>query len=176
MTVLGASVALYASYGLKRVYYAAFSPTGHPSARLPTTPTPLLREHRLYQADWLLRYYGFSLPEIGAAMPSGMLDLAIDPKLAWALAHREAFPVDVNTAPRELLLRIPGLGTRTVDRIIASRRSGALRLADIARLRGALSRARPFIIAADWHPGGTLDDGRLRQKLAPQPAQLSLFG
>src|SRR5215218_1924712 len=126
MTVLDASVSLYASYGLKRVYYAAFSPTGHPSAQLPTTATPLLREHRLYQADWLLRFYGFSLPEIRSATPSGMLDLAIDPKFAWALAHRGVFPVDVNSAPRELLLRVPGLGTRTVDRIIASRRSGAL--------------------------------------------------
>jgi putative DNA modification/repair radical SAM protein len=175
LDILGASTALYASYNLKRVYYAAFSPTGHPSAHLPQTPAPLIREHRLYQADWLMRFYGFALPEIEAAAPGGMLDPAIDPKLAWALRHRDAFPVDINTAARERLLRVPGLGTRAVDRIVASRRSGALRLADVARLSGAISRARRFIITADWHPGRTLDDVRLRQKLAPPPRQLSLF-
>jgi putative DNA modification/repair radical SAM protein len=174
--ILGASAALYASYGLKRVYYSAFSPTGHPSARLPTVATPLMREHRLYQADWLLRFYGFSLPELDAAAPAGMFDLAIDPKLAWALQHRSDFPVDVNTAPRERLLRVPGLGTRAVDRIIASRRTGVLRLDDVARLTAAISRARPFIVAADWQPGATLDDARLRQRLLRKPAQLSLFG
>jgi putative DNA modification/repair radical SAM protein len=175
LAILNTSVSLYASYGLKRVYYSAFSPTGHPSAQLPPVATPLLREHRLYQADWLLRFYDFSLADLDAAAPAGMLDLAIDPKLAWALAHRAAFPVDVNTAAREALLRVPGLGTRAVDRIIASRRSGALRLDDVARLSGALSRARPFIIAADYHPGRLLDDARLRGKLAPRPMQLSLF-
>lgn len=173
--ILGASAALYASYGLKRVYYSAFSPTGHPSARLPTVATPLLREHRLYQADWLLRFYGFSLSELDAAAPSGMFDLAIDPKLAWALQHRSDFPVDVNTAPRERLLRVPGLGTRAVDRIVASRRTGKLRLDDVARLTASISRARPFITTVDWQPGPTLDDTRLRHKLERQPAQLSLF-
>jgi putative DNA modification/repair radical SAM protein len=176
VSILQSSTSLYASYGLKRVYYAAFSPTGHPSSALPDQPTPLLREHRLYQADWLLRFYGFSMPELSASAPAGMLDLAIDPKLAWALAHRGQFPVDVNRAPRELLLRVPGLGVRAVDRIIASRRSGALRLDDIARLTGALRRARPFIIAADHHPGATLDGAALRARLAPPPEQLSLFG
>jgi putative DNA modification/repair radical SAM protein len=173
--ILGASEALYASYNLKRVYYSAFSPTGHPSARLPTVATPLLREHRLYQADWLLRFYGFSLPELNAAAPSGMLDLAMDPKLAWALEHRGSFPVDVNTAPRERLLRVPGLGTRAVDRIIASRVTGALRLEDVARLTAAISRARPFIVTADYHPASSLDDIRLRQRLKHKSAQLSLF-
>jgi predicted DNA-binding helix-hairpin-helix protein len=173
--ILSASAALYASYGLKRVYYSAFSPTGHPSARLPTVATPLLREHRLYQADWLMRFYGFSLSELDAAAPSGMFDLAIDPKLAWALQHRSDFPVDVNTAPRERLLRVPGLGTRAVDRIIASRRTGRLRLDDVARLTPAMSRARPFIMTVDWQPGPALDDARLRQKFEPKPAQLPLF-
>jgi putative DNA modification/repair radical SAM protein len=175
VSILEASTSLYASYRLKRVYYAAFSPTGHPSALLPQMPAPLMREHRLYQADWLLRYYGFALPELAAATPSGMLDLTIDPKLAWALSHRAAFPIDVNTAAREQLLRVPGLGTRAVERIIASRRTGALRLADLARLTGAIARARPFIIALDWHPGRSLDQERLRARLAPAPQQLSLF-
>ena len=169
LTILNSSASLYASYGLKRVYYAAFSPTGHPSARLPHVATPLMREHRLYQADWLLRFYGFSLPELHSAAPDGMLDLGIDPKLAWALAHRGSFPVDVNTAAREMLLRVPGFGTRAVDRILASRRSGALRLDDVARVAGAVSRARPFIVTADYHPGRALDHAGLRAKLAPRP-------
>jgi predicted DNA-binding helix-hairpin-helix protein len=176
LAVLGASTSLYASYGLKRVYYAAFSPTGHPSARLPQVATPLIREHRLYQADWLLRFYGFELDDLAAAAPSGMLKTDIDPKLAWALEHRGRFPVDVNRAGREMLLRVPGLGTRAVDRIIASRRNGRLRLDDVARLSGALARARPFIVTVDWRPTALLDDAHLRRKLAPSPVQLPLFG
>ncbi len=105
-----------------------------------------------------------------------MLRSDVDPKLAWALAHRGEFPVNVNRAPREMLLRVPGLGTRAVDRILSSRRSGALRLADVGRLSGALSRARPFIVAADWRPTHVLDDAHLRRKLAPPPVQLNLFG
>jgi len=175
VAILGTSATLYASYHLKRVYYSAFSPTGHPSAALPTLATPLVREHRLYQADWLLRFYGFNLDEISAATSSGMLDLNIDPKLAWALGHRGSFPVDVNRAPRELLLRVPGLGTRAVNRILAARRSGPLRLDDIARMSGAVGRARPFIITADWRPTAIIDGERLRARLAPPPRQLSLF-
>lgn len=175
LAILGASTALYASYGLRRVYYSAFSPTLHPAPQLARTPTPLIREHRLYQADWLLRFYGFSLGDVTAAAPGGMLDHAIDPKLAWALAHREAFPVDVNTAPREALLRVPGLGTRSVDRILASRRTGRLTLPDVARLSAAIKRARPFIVTADYHPGRALDAANLRQRLTPPPAQLALL-
>ena len=176
IAILNASASLYASYGLKRVYYAAFSPTGHPSAQLPQAATPLMREHRLYQADWLLRFYGFSLRDLAAAAPSGMLRSDIDPKLAWALEHREHFPVDVNCADRETLLRVPGLGTRAVDRIIAARRLGKLRLDNILRLSGALARARPFIVTVDWRPTALLDDAHLRRRLAPQPVQLALFG
>ena len=176
IAILNASASLYASYGLKRVYYAAFSPTGHPSAQLPQAATPLMREHRLYQADWLLRFYGFSLRDLAAAAPSGMLRSDIDPKLAWALEHREHFPVDVNCADRETLLRVPGVGIRAVDRIIAARRLGKLRLDDILRLSGALARARPFIVTVDWRPTALLDDAHLRRRLAPQPVQLALFG
>ncbi len=176
IAILNASASLYASYGLKRVYYAAFSPTGHPSAQLPQTATPLMREHRLYQADWLLRFYGFSLRDLAAAAPSGMLRSDIDPKLAWALEHREHFPIDVNCADRETLLRVPGLGIRAVDRIIAARRLGKLRLDNILRLSGALARARPFIVTVDWRPTALLDDAHLRRRLAPQPVQLALFG
>src|SRR6202012_4711259 len=115
-------------------YYSAFSPIPEASPVLPVKSPPLLRENRLYQADWLLRYYGFTVEEIAAGGEGGMLDLGIDPKLAFALKHRAIFPVDVNGADRELLLRVPGLGARAVDKIIAARRHVRLRLADLARL------------------------------------------
>ncbi len=174
LDILRASSNLYASYSLKRVYYSAFSPTGHASAQLPSRATPLMREHRLYQADWLLRFYGFSLPEVESTLADGMLDAALDPKLAWALAHRDAFPVDVNQASRESLLRVPGLGTRSVDRIVAARRHGKLRLKDVARLTASLARVRPFIVTPDWRPRHLLEDATLRQRLAPAPQQLAL--
>jgi putative DNA modification/repair radical SAM protein len=171
--IVEASANLYASYALKRVYYSAFSPNGHPSAALPHTATPLLREHRLYQSDWLLRFYGFALGEVTEAMEDGMLDLSLDPKLAWALKHRAQFPVDVNSAPREMLLRVPGLGVRSVDRIIASRRSGKLRLDDLARLTKSASRARDFLVTEDWKPK-RLDDARLKTRLI-EPRQMELL-
>ena len=174
-TILTRAAGLYSGYRLKRVYYSAFSPIPDASARLPLSPPPLLREHRLYQADWLIRFYGFDVPEIVAGGEAGYLDLGVDPKLAWALRHREWFPLDVNRADRESLLRVPGLGVRGVDRILSSRRHHRLRLADVARMTASIDKARPFISAADWTPGGLTDDSRLRQKLAPQPRQLALF-
>ena len=116
------------------MYYSAFSPIPDASRVLPSKSPPLQRENRLYQADWLLRHYGFAVDEIAAGGENGMLDLDLDPKIAWALKNRHRFPVDVNAAAREMLLRVPGLGTRAVDKIIAARRHTALRLADIARL------------------------------------------
>jgi predicted DNA-binding helix-hairpin-helix protein len=131
----------------------------------------------LYQADWLLRFYGFNVDEIAPQTASGMLDLDIDPKTAWALRHPEKYPVDVNKAPREMLLRVPGLGTRNVERIIASRRHGALRLADLTRLRVPMRRTLPFVSMLDHHPRQHLDDPvRLRAQLAPPPRQAGLFG
>lgn len=173
--VLTRSAGLYAGYGLKRVYYSAFSPIPDASSKLPPVAPPLLREHRLYQADWLMRFYQFEVGEIVAGGEAGQLDLAVDPKLAWALKHRERFPVDVNRADRHLLLRIPGLGVRGVDRIIATRRHYRLRLADVARIASSIDKLRPFIEAADWTPGQSLDDARLRARLTPAPQQLSLF-
>jgi putative DNA modification/repair radical SAM protein len=176
LTILRASAGLYASYGLKRVYFAAFSPTGRPSPLLPDAATPLVREHRLYQADWLMRFYGFALDDIASATREGALDPAVDPKLAWALANRAFFPLDVNVASREQLLRVPGLGVRAVDRILVARRQGALRLADVARVSAGVGRARPFIVTPDWRPSGLLEQERLRARLAPAPEQLALFG
>ncbi len=119
--ILRLSTNLYGSYGLRRVYYSAFSPIPDASAALPLTRAPLLREHRLYQADWLMRFYGFNVDEI-VPEAAAMLDLRVDPKLAWALAHRSEFPMDVNRAAREQLLRVPGFGVRSVDRILQARR------------------------------------------------------
>ena len=134
-----------------------------------------MREHRLYQADWLMRYYDFSLDEIVSAAPGGMFDAAIDPKLAWALANRAHFPVDVNVAPREMLLRVPGLGARAVQKILSQRRYQALRLADLARVTVSAKKALPFIVAHDWSPGGALDDARLESRFCAPPKQLELF-
>jgi putative DNA modification/repair radical SAM protein len=172
--VLAASARLYDRFGLARVYYSAFSPIPEASAVLPAKPPPLRRENRLYQADWLLRHYGFSVEEIAAGGEGGMLDLDADPKLAWALKHRERFPVDVNRAEREILLRVPGLGTRAVDRIVRARRHTRLRLADVRRLTGSLKRALPFLVAADHRPSG-LDRLDLRSRLVRPPEQLALF-
>jgi predicted DNA-binding helix-hairpin-helix protein len=173
--ILTRAAGLYSGYRLKRVYYSAFSPIPDASSRLPLAPPPLMREHRLYQADWLIRFYGFDVPEIVAGGEGGHLDLGIDPKLAWALKHRASFPIDINRADRELLLRVPGLGVSGVDRILSSRRHHRLTLAEVARLTASIDKVRPFIAAADWTPGGLTDDLRLRQKLAPSPKQLELF-
>jgi putative DNA modification/repair radical SAM protein len=177
--LLQTSAALYKDYSLKRVYYSAFSPIPAASAVLPLKPPPLQRENRLYQADWLLRYYGFTAEEVASGGEGGMLALDIDPKSAWALKHRERFPVDVNKADRELLLRVPGLGTRSVDRILAARRHTTLRLADIGRLARSVKRLLPFLITADYRPGRVADRLDLRGALAdppaPVPQQGSLF-
>ena len=170
-TILASASTLYASYRLRRVYYSAYSPIPRASAKLPGKPPPLVREHRLYQADWMLRYYGFRASEITSGA-SGMLDLDIDPKLAWALAHRDRFPVDVNKAPREMLLRVPGLGVRNVKRILATRGQRTIRFADLAKLRCDIAKARHFVIAGDWVPR-TLDLANLRNKAAPR--QLTLI-
>jgi putative DNA modification/repair radical SAM protein len=167
--ILDTANTLYGSYKLRRVYYSAFSPIPDSAAALPLAAAPLVREHRLYQADWLLRFYGFQIAEI-ATDANGMLDLRQDPKRAWALAHREQFPVDVNTAPREALLRVPGLGVKSVARIIAARRHRALRLEDLARLRLGIPAIAPFIVAVGHHPGAALD--RLNPPASPRQRDL----
>ncbi len=174
-TILGQSTRLYGDYGLRRVYYSAFSPIPDSSAALPLIKPPLIREHRLYQADWLLRFYGFDVGEITAARTDGNLDLDIDPKLAWALQNRALFPVDVNRASKEMLLRVPGFGTRTVGRILQTRRHRALRYDDLLRMGASLKKAKAFITARGWTPGKLTDSTDLRARFAPPPEQLSLF-
>ena len=172
-TIMEKSVVLYSSYKLRRVYYSAFSPIPDSSGLLPLKAAPLMREHRLYQSDWLLRFYGFNAQEL-FVRPDGMLDLQIDPKLAWALQHRELFPVDINRATREALLRVPGLGVRAVKRIVAARRTRTIRLEDLQRLRVPLSRVLPFVVAPG-HVPRQLETSGLERQLRGQPAQLSLL-
>jgi putative DNA modification/repair radical SAM protein len=173
--ILGTSATLYGSYHLKRVYYSAFSPIPDASRALPPAAPPLMREHRLYQADWLMRFYGFSHDEI-VAEDDGMLALDIDPKLAWALRHRERFPVDLNRAPKELLLRVPGLGVSSVDRLLQARRARVLRLDDLARLRVPLKKVLPFVALPGGEGGArALDRADLAARLRPAPRQASLF-
>ena len=179
--IVGRAQDLYSGFGLRRVYYSAFSPIPDASAVLPLKSPPLIREHRLYQSDWLIRFYGYSSAEVQqAADATGMLPLDIDPKLAWAMRFRDRFPVDVNRAAREQLLRVPGLGVRAVDAILRARRHKTLRLDDVARLTVSVTKIKPFLIAADWRPVLLADSAAPLPVAAPKiPArdrQLELFG
>jgi putative DNA modification/repair radical SAM protein len=166
---------LYTGQKLRRVYYSAYSPIPHADAQLPGKSPPLVREHRLYQADWLLRFYDFKVDEI-IVRPDANLDLEIDPKFAWALANRAYFPVNVNTASREQLLRIPGIGARNVKRILSIRRHKKLRTDDLRKLRVAWKRAKSFVITEDHNPAlSDLDRDNLRQLVVPKEKQLTLF-
>lgn len=173
-TILHTAEALYGSYQLKRVYYSAFSPIPHSPAGLPPGPPPLLREHRLYQADFLLRGYGF---RIGELIPApGNLALDIDPKLAWALAHREHFPVDLNRAEEWLIARVPGIGVRNARRLVNLRRQRRIRYADLIRLRCPLKKIESFVHLADFRPPRVeLSSETLKRQFAAPAAQLALF-
>jgi len=174
--IVGKASTLYQRFGLRRVYYSAFSPIPDASAVLPLKRAPLMREHRIYQADWLMRFYGFAPNEVqSAADEHGMLPLDIDPKLAWALKFRDSFPIDVNRAPKEMLWRVPGLGTKAVERILLSRRWRKLGLDDVARLTLSIAKVRPFIATADWRPTLLTDRSDLRTLIAPKQQQLELF-
>jgi putative DNA modification/repair radical SAM protein len=172
--ILTTSATLYGSYRLKRVYYSAFSPIPDAARALPLQPPPLVREHRLYQADWLMRFYGFAHEEVVPA-EGGMLSLEVDPKLAWALTHRERFPVDLNQAPKEMLLRVPGLGLKSVARVLQARRVRRLRAADLERMHLPLARLLSFVVVADHRPGRALDAVDLPHRIAAPPQQASLF-
>ena len=139
---------LYQTMRMKRVYYSAFVPVNLPEAQ--QGRTPLLREHRVYQADWLMRFYGFEAGEILGDSP--FLDLKVDPKAAWAVNNFRLFPLDVNTAPREMLLRVPGLGPRSVARILAARRLARISYETLAKTGAVMRRARYFVSAQGHRP------------------------
>ena len=174
-TILTTASELYGRHKLRRVYYSAFSPIPHGDTRLPPQAPPLVREHRLYQADWLMRFYEFKVDEI-VPQASPNLDLKIDPKLAWALRHREWFPVDLNKSARHRLLRVPGLGVRNVDRILRMRRVYKICIDDLAKMRVSLKKVRPWVIAADHNPDALrIDRDDLRSRVANVSAQMELF-
>ena len=143
--ILRLSAAFYKRPSMKRVYYSGFVPVNAYDSRLPALKQPpLVRENRLYQADWLLRFYHFRVDEIvDDAYPD--LDLEVDPKLAWALRHPECFPVDVNRAPYEMLLRVPGLGVKSAKMILAARRQCRLGSSHLKQIGVVMKKARYFI-------------------------------
>ena len=152
---------LYDLYKLKRVFYSAYIPVGgHPL--LPTAGPPLMREHRLYQADWLLRFYGFKAGELFKT-PEDNLSLEMDPKCQWALNNLDKFPVEVNTADYTTLLRVPGIGHRSADKIIAARRVGVLGFEDLKKMRVVLKRAKFFILC----------NGKMFEKIKLEPEVLT---
>jgi putative DNA modification/repair radical SAM protein len=154
--ILSMAGRLYDRHNLRRVYFTAYSPIPGQETLLTGRPTPLVREHRLYQADHLVRQYGFSLAEI-VSEEQPDLDLRIDPKLAWALRHPERWPVDVNTAAREDLLRVPGFGRQTVKRILAARRHTTLGIKELRRIGARLKAANLFILTRDSRPGSVYE-------------------
>ena len=176
---------MYQKLALKRVYYSGYVPVLQDS-RLPSlqSQVPVVRENRLYQADWLMRYYGFAPNEI-VDDRQPFLDLEIDPKLAWALRNSHVFPIDINQAPREMLLRIPGVGVRSVQKILMARKFQTLSYYDLKKMGVTLSRAKYFITCSGATPlAGTIDPLRLRGLLLSQShskhkqlfiGQLSLF-
>lgn len=173
--VLKKASQLYSEHQLRRVYYSGFSPIPHSDPSLPVLKPPMAREHRLYQADWLMRFYGFRADEITtAADPQLALDK--DPKLAWALRNRDFYPVDVNQAPKSALLRVPGIGVRNVKRITEIRRYRALKLEDLVKLKISVAKAKYFVVTADHNPSAMqIDTLKLPEKFASQPVQMSLF-
>ena len=174
-TILKSSVNLYDSQKLRRVYYSAFSPIPDSSPVLPLKPAPLIREHRLYQADWLLRFYGFKVDEILQGTKEDMLDMDHDPKTAWALQNRHMFPVDLNKADKFLLLRVPGLGARTVQKILSIRRYANIKWEDLSKMRLSMDKIKPFITVSNYKPPPFLLDSYDLSQQLKQPAQLELF-
>ena len=149
--VLRVAASLYRREGLRRVYFGSYQPVDGADGVLVDAASPAVRERRLYEADWLVRVYGFSVDELAPAdAPNLAPDL--DPKLAWALRHPELFPVDLNVAPRELLLRVPGLGHTTVDRVVALRPFHKVRLELLKKLGVPVRRVLPFVVTPDHAP------------------------
>ena len=178
LTLLKLADAFYSRYDLKRVYYSAYIPmVTNPLLPAVSSLPPLKREHRLYQADWLMRFYGFSVDEIvDESKPN--LDLMVDPKISYALRHPELYPVEVNTADLELLLRVPGIGVKSAQRIVEARRYGRLDDCGVKKTGVVMKRARYFITINGRFRGSCLpDDPALYDVLSDESPdyQLSLF-
>ena len=184
-TILQTSDMLYARPGMKRVYYSGYIPVNTTDQRLPALKQPpLIRENRLYQADWLMRFYGFKVDEIvDDRYPN--LDLEVDPKLSWALRHPEQFPVDVNTADYALLLRIPGVGVKSAKMILMARRFSRLRSEDLKKIGVVMKKAKFFITCYELpvmtihetspeYVRRVLTEKKVSRKSTP-PGQLTLF-
>ncbi len=171
--ILNTASCLYNGYKLRRVYYSAFSPIPDAHSGLPLLSPPLMREHRLYQSDWMLRFYGYSVDEITPiGQPSLRLD--VDPKTSWAIDNRDFFPININKASKEAILRVPGIGVRNMQKIISTRRYRTLTLDDLRKMRCVIKRAKPFIITGDYHPHRILDKADLISLFAPPKEQLAL--
>lgn len=172
--ILRLTQGLYDRYGLKRVFYSAYVPVVE-HALLPSKDVkpPLLREHRLYQADWLLRFYGFRAEELLDEAHQDF-DPRVDPKCSWALTHLDFFPVEVNTADYEALLRVPGVGIVSARRILAARRNGRLHVDDLKKLGVVMKRAQYFLTASGRMPDGLrfTPDSLLRNLIALEQPQL----
>jgi predicted DNA-binding helix-hairpin-helix protein len=188
LTIMRQADRLYQDYRLRRVYYSGYVPVNNDDNRLPhlETQVPVLREHRLYQADWLMRNYGFEVNEIvNEAHPQ--LDTAIDPKLGWALRNLQHFPVDINTADETMIRRIPGIGLRSAERIVQARAFGRLGWEQLRKIGVAVNRARYFALCRDSADGNNtlgLSDTIIRKRIldtaqskfvAHYTSQLSLF-
>jgi predicted DNA-binding helix-hairpin-helix protein len=182
--ILDTAMSLYGNFGLKRVYYSGYVPISD-DKRLPGRHevVPLVRENRLYQADWLVRVYGFGANEI---LNDGFtqLDLEIDPKLSWALRNLDQFPVDINTADLRLIMRVPGIGVQTAKRIVAARRFQRLDWEHLSKLGAAVNRAKFFVAMklGDLSPGDWSAEKirkaimtGMHSKWARKNNQLSLF-
>lgn len=169
---------MYNAYKLKRVYYSNYVPTNFETSLLPQSQAPLLREHRLYQADWLLRFYGFTADEITG--DNGFLATEYDPKCAWALKNLGLFPVEINTAPFELLLRVPGIGVKSAMRIVQARKQATLTFDDLKRLRVVLKRAIHFITCKGKYFGAKneylIKNILIGAEINQNAQQLSMFG
>lgn len=177
--ILNLSENLYSGYGLKRVYYSAFIPVSQNPLLPQIKSPPLLRENRLYQADWLLRFYGFQAKEL-LSEEKPDFDLLLDPKCDWALRNLEIFPLEINKADYELLLRVPGIGVKSARKIWSSRRFSKVTFDDLKKMGVALKRAKYFITVDGKHYGiSSMDQEKIRNSIIggnPQGArQLSMF-
>ena len=173
LVILKKAESLYKDFQLRRVYYSAYNPIPFKSSEIIPGQGSLVREHRLYQADWLVRFYGFHVNEL-VVQKDHNLSLDQDPKMVWAASHPEFFPVDVNRAPKAVLVRVPGIGVRNALRILKIRKYHKLRFDDLRKLRIAVNRAKEFIITADYVPSG-FRRANSGLHIAARPVQLELF-